>query len=137
MRRNRLGQLGRMALCVPLRPVGDPMARDANTTRPGLRPAETVQPPRYGHGPTGLTGRTAAHSEHPTTGLADPILGHGTPTRRQPRGYQYRSVVDGVHLWVSSASPRHSLVSGRMDASMDRPDGRHPFHPPRGDCDRE
>ncbi|KAL3468811.1 hypothetical protein BJX99DRAFT_265788 [Aspergillus californicus] len=87
MRRNRSGQLARLASGVPLWPVGDPMARDADTATPCLSPAETVRPPRYGHGPARLSGRASAYGEHPATGLADTILGYRAPARRQPRGY--------------------------------------------------
>lgn len=87
MRRNRSGQLARMASDVPLWPLGDPMARDADTATPCLSPAETLRPPRHGHCPTRLNGRTSAYGEHPATGLADSILGYRAPARRQPSGY--------------------------------------------------
>ncbi|CEL11973.1 hypothetical protein ASPCAL15067 [Aspergillus calidoustus] len=38
MRRNRCGQLARIASDVPWWPVGDPMARDADTVTPWLSP---------------------------------------------------------------------------------------------------
>jgi hypothetical protein len=87
MRRTRSGHLARMASGVPLWPVGDLMARDANTATLCLSPAETVRPPRHGHCPTGLNARASAYGEHPATGLADSILGYRAPTRRQPGGY--------------------------------------------------
>ena len=86
LRRNRSGQLARMASGVPLWPVGDPMARDADTPTSWVSPAETVRPSRYGHCPTRLNGRASAYGEHPATSLAGWILGPRAPTRRQPRG---------------------------------------------------
>jgi hypothetical protein len=106
MRRNRSGQLARMASGVPSWPVGDPMARCADTATLCLSPAETVRPPRYGHCSTGLSGRAPAYGEHSTTGLADSILGHSAPARRQSCGH---SVVDGLDLRVSGASSRQLL----------------------------
>jgi hypothetical protein len=137
MRRNRSGQLARMASGLPWWPVGNPMAHDANAVTPCLSPAETVWPPRYGHCPTGLSGRASAYGEHPATSLADSILGHGAPPRRQPRSHEFHSVVDGLDLRVPRASSRHRLVGGSLDASMGRPDGHHPLRPPRSDCDPE
>lgn len=87
MRCNRSGQLARMASGIPLWPVRDPIARDADTATPCLSPAETVRPPQHGHCPTRLNGRTSTYSKHLATGLADLILGYRALTRCQPRGY--------------------------------------------------